>query len=39
MFPGCWERSYPLCTRCWHDTRLLAQQHPAVVIHDTTGGG
>jgi hypothetical protein len=37
VFPGCWERSYPLCGRCWHDTRRLVRQHdPAVIIHDTT---
>lgn len=35
-FPGCWGRSYPLCARCWHDTRQLARRHhPAVIIHDT----
>jgi hypothetical protein len=37
VFPGCWGRSYSLCGKCWRDTRLLAEQHPAVVIHDTTG--
>jgi hypothetical protein len=36
VFPGCWERSYALCTQCWQDTRQLAQQDPAVIIHDTT---
>jgi hypothetical protein len=36
VFPGCWERSYPLCGACWEDTRRLAQQHPPVAIHDTT---
>lgn len=39
VFPGCWGRSHPLCTRCWQDTRHLVQQHPAVVIHDTTTSG
>jgi hypothetical protein len=37
VFPGCWERSYPLCRRCWDDTRWSAQQHPAVIIHDVIG--
>jgi hypothetical protein len=36
VFPGCWGQAYPLCERCWRDTRCLAQQHPAVIIHDTT---
>jgi hypothetical protein len=36
VFPACWGRSYPLCARCWQDTRHLAQQHPGLVIHDTT---
>ena len=37
FWPGCWGRSYPMCSACWEATRQIAlKARPHLVIRDTT---